>query len=141
MPAATGSRRVVAGVDGSPNSITALHRAVTEARRRLASLDVVLVIPGEPDPQAYAAGLEMLAQLLIQEYPHGLGVPVQRVVEHGDPARTLVHLACGADLLVLGARQCGRRGNLLGGEVVPACLDWATCPMLICAHEGQRAAV
>jgi len=140
MHAVTGSRRVVAGVDGSPNSIAALHRAVAEARRRLADLDVVLILPGTPDPVAYAAGLESLTRLLAREYPGGLGVPVQRVVEHGDPARVLVRLATGADLLVLGARANSRAGNPLGGDVVPVCLDWASCPLVICANHGERAA-
>ncbi len=141
MDAAAGSPRVVAGVHGTRNSVAALHRAVTEARRRAASLDVVLVIPGEPDPEAYAAGLEMLAGLLIHEFPSGLGVPVQRIVEHGDPARTLIQLSRGADVLVIGTRSGGPAGNPLGGEVVLDCLDWAGCPVIVCANHGVTAHV
>lgn len=139
MHAVTGPRRIVAGVDGSPNSIAALHRAVAEACRRPAGLDVVLVLPGTPDPAAYAAALESLTQLLAREYPRGLGVPVRRVVEHGDPARALVRQASGADLLVVGARANSGAGNPLGGDVVPVCLDWASCPMVVCANHGQHA--
>jgi nucleotide-binding universal stress UspA family protein len=141
MEGAAGSRRVVAGVDGTRNSIAALHRAVTEARRQAASLDVVLVIPGEPNPEAYAAGLDMLTELLIREFPPGLGVPVQRVVEHGDPGRTLVQVSRGADVLVIGARPGGAAGNPLGGEVVLECLDWAACPVIVCANHGVTAHV
>lgn len=139
MDAATPAHRVVAGVNGAANSVAALHRAVTEARRRGAGLDAVLVIPGEPDPQAYAAGLEMLTELLMREYPSGLGVPVQRVIEHGDPARALVELARGADVLVIGARSRPVAGHPLGGEVVLECLDWATCPVIVCADHGVTA--
>ena len=141
MDAAAGSRQVVAGVDGTPNSVAALHRAVTEARRRGTSLDVVLVIPGEPNPEAYAAGLEMLTGLLIHEFPRGLGVPVQRVVEHGDPARILVQLSRGAGVLVLGAPSAAAAGHPLSGEVVLGCLDGADCPVIVCANHGLTAGV
>jgi nucleotide-binding universal stress UspA family protein len=141
MDAAAGSPRVVAGVDGSPNSVAALHRAVTEARRRGTGLDVVLVIPGEPDPEAYAAGLEMLTGLLIHEFPSGPGVPVQRVIEHGDPAQILVQVSRGAAVLLLGARSAGPAGHPLSGAVVLGCLDMAGCPVIVCANHGMTAGV
>lgn len=54
MSASVAGRRVVVGVDGSANSIAALHRAVTEARDLAAALEVVLVIPGPPEPGGLA---------------------------------------------------------------------------------------
>jgi nucleotide-binding universal stress UspA family protein len=140
MNAAANPRRVVLGLDGSPNSIAALHRAVTEARRLGATLDAVLVLPGDPEPEAYAAGLRMLAGTLTREFPDGPGVPVRRMVEHGDPAEVLVRLADGASLLVLGARSNSAAGNPLGGDMVPVCLSRVRCPLAVCARHGQQAA-
>ncbi len=134
-------RRVVVGVDGSPNSVAALHRAVAEAQRGGSVLEVVLVIPGCPDPDAYAAALTKLSDILTLEYPDGLEVPIREKVEHGDPAGTLVELADGAALLVIGARSRSEAGNPLGGEVVPACMNRAPCPLAVCADHSQHAGV
>jgi len=140
MNAAANPRRVVLGLDGSPNSVAALRRAVTEARRLGATLDAVLILPGDPEPEAYAAGLRLLAGTLNREFPDGLGVPVRRVVEHGRPTDVLVRLADGASLLVLGARAHSEAGNPLGGDVVPVCLSRVRCPLAVCARHGQQAA-
>ncbi len=141
MNATAYPRRVIVGVDGSPNSVAALHRAVAEARRGGTVLEVVLVIPGCPDPDGYAAALIKLSDILTLEYPDGPGVPVREKVEHGDPATTLVELADGAALLVIGARARSEAAHPLGGEVVPVCLSRAPCPLAICADHSQRAGV
>ena len=141
MNASVAGRRIVVGVDGSPNSIAALHRAVNEARDLAAALEVVLVIPEPPEPGGLAAGLERISQILAREYPGPLQVPVIRRVEHGHPAKVLVRLAEGAQLLVLGARAHSEAGNPLGGDVVPACLNCALCPIAICADQGQHIGV
>ena len=134
-------RRVIVGVDGSPNSVAALHRAVAEARRGGSVLEVVLVVPGCPDPDAYASALIKLSGILTVEYPDGPEVPVRQKVEHGDPATTLVELADGAALLVIGARARSESGNPLGGEVVPVCMNRAPCPLAVCADHSQHAGV
>ena len=141
MNASVTERRVVVGLDGSPNSVAALHRAVTEARELAATLEVVLVNPGPPELSGQAAGLDWLEQILSREYPAPLGVPVVRRVEHGNPGKVLVRLAKGAQLLVLGARARSEAGNPLGGAVVPVCLSYAPCPIAICADRGQHIAV
>ncbi len=129
--------RVVVGVDGSPNSIAALRRAVTEAQRLDATLDVIYVIPGEPGPGAYAGGLRMLSTAMDMVCPAGPGVPVHYEIPHGVPAKTLVRYAEGAELLVIGARAHSQAGNPLGGDVVPVCLNWAPCHLIICADQGS----
>ena len=134
-------RRVIVGVDGSLNSIAALHRAVAEAHRGGSLVEAVLVIPGCPDPDAYASALAKLSDILTLEYPDGPEVPVRQKVEHGDPATTLVELADGAALLVIGARARSESGRPLGGEVVPACMNRAPCPLVICADHSQPAGV
>jgi K+-sensing histidine kinase KdpD len=43
----TAPRRIVVGIDGSPNSVSAPRRAVTQARQRHAELELVYVVtPG-----------------------------------------------------------------------------------------------
>ena len=141
MNASVTERRVVVGLDGSPNSIAALHRAVTEACAMAATLEIVLVDPGPPELSGQAAGLGWLEQILSREYPAPLGVPVLCRIEHGSPGKVLVRLAHGAQLLVLGARARSEAGNPLGGDVVPVCLSHAQCPIAICADQGQRITV
>ena len=141
MDASVTGRRVVVGLDGSRNSIAALHRAVTEARDMVATLEIVLVNPGPPELGGRAAGLDWLKQILSREYPGPLGVPVLCRVEHGSTGKVLVRLAHGAQLLVLGARARSEAGNPLGGDVVPVCLSYAQCPIAICADQGQHTAV
>ena len=129
--------RVVAGVDGSPNSIAALRRAVAEAQRRDATLDVLYVIDGDPGPGPYAQGLRMLSTAMDMVCPAGSGVPVRYEIEHGCPAQAIVAYAEGARLLVIGARAHSEAGNPLGGSVVWACLNRASCRMIICADQGS----
>ncbi|HTT51123.1 MAG TPA: universal stress protein [Streptosporangiaceae bacterium] len=140
MNAAANPRRVVLGLDGSPNSVAALHRAVAETARLGGTLDAVLVLPASAGPEAYAAGLRMLAGTLSHEYPHGPGVPVNCVVDHGRPADVLVRLADGARLLVLGAWPDPEAGDVIGGGVVAACLSRVRCPLAVCAGHGQPTA-
>ena len=141
MNASVTERRVVVGLDGSRNSIAALHRAVTEARDMAATLEIVLVYPGPPELGGQAAGLDWLEQILSREYPAPLGVPVVLPRRARQPGKVLVRLAHGAQLLVLGARARSEAGNPLGGDVVPVCLSYAQCPIAICADQGQRTTV
>jgi nucleotide-binding universal stress UspA family protein len=122
-------------VDGSPNSLAALGRAIAQARLRHAGLDVVRVIPedaGEPAAAAARAGLrELIARL-------GPDVPVRLRVERGDPAAVLLVVSAGAELLVIGARAHSAHGNMFGGGTVPRCLDYAQCHVDVCAdHHGD----
>ena len=130
-------RCIVVGVDGSPNSLAALQRAACLGRERSAGLAIVYVIPADSSPAAETSGYELLGMSVGSIAPHGLGVPADRVVARGDPARKLVELSAAAELLVIGGRIHCEHGNLLGGDVVPYCLAHANCPVAICA--GQRA--
>jgi nucleotide-binding universal stress UspA family protein len=132
--------RIVVGVDGTPNSLAALRRAVYQARERGACLDIVYVIPAGSNEAAEASGYEMLDISVRQVAPQGLGGPAHRIVARGEPAEILVRCSAGADLLVIGARIHSEYGNLLGGDVVPYCLSRASCPVDICADQRARAA-
>jgi len=54
----TAPRRIVVGVDGSPNSVAALRRAVTQAGRRHAELELVYVVAPGAGRLAIEAGTQ-----------------------------------------------------------------------------------
>lgn len=127
-----GHRRVVVGVDGSENSVAALHLAVTQARRRHAELDVIHVVPPDADEAEVSDGAAMLAALVGREFPLGPGVEVRRRVERGDPAPILLGASADADLLVLGGREDDGHSRLFGSRTVGRCLEHGRCPVEVC---------
>jgi nucleotide-binding universal stress UspA family protein len=132
------AHRVVVGVDGSPNSLAALRRAIAQARLRNAELDVVRVLPEDADEPTAAAARTGLRELIARLGPDGPGVPVRLRVERGDPAAVLLVVSAGAELLVIGARAHSAHGNMFGGDTVPRCLDYAQCHVDVCAdHHGD----
>jgi hypothetical protein len=135
QPGAGSRRRVVVGVDGTPNSLAALRRAAYQARKRDAELDDV--IPAGANGAAEASGYEMLNMSVRHIFPHGLHGPADRIVARGKAAQTLVRLSAGPELLVIGARIHSECGNLPGGGVVPYCLSRASCPVDIRAPFAQ----
>ncbi|MGW2248772.1 universal stress protein [Kitasatospora sp. NPDC001660] len=141
--------RVIVGVSGSLHSLTALHRAVDEARARQAVLVPVLAwtpVGGERNYRAQpcppllrtweeAAG-ERLERALDEAFG-GLpvGVRVEPLVVRGETGPVLTRLADRADdLLVVGAGQQGAvRGSLhrlLRRSVSRYCLAHARCGVL-----------
>lgn len=130
-------RCVIAGVDGSPNSIAALRRAATEAQQRHARLDVVRVITPGRTPGLVRTGTEWLRlrTLVAQTIPHAQHLTTRLKVEHGEPAKTLVKAAERAELLVIGAQERAERGSLFGGDTVPYVLGNAPCPVILCTGQ------
>ena len=133
----TPPRRVVAGVDGSPNSVAALRRAVAQAGLRHAELEVVCVIAEDAGAHMAASALTMLRDTLAVVSPDGVGVPARLRVERGEPALALLAVCGDAELLVIGARANSRHGNMFGGRTVPRCLDYAHCQVDVCADHGE----
>jgi nucleotide-binding universal stress UspA family protein len=141
-------RCVIVGVDGSPNSIAALHRAAKEAAERGARLDVVQVIDRNrrggalPGPTRLAAWLR-LRNLVAGELPRAQHVTTRLRIAHGSPPGALVRAAAKAELLVVGARGHSEHGGgLLGGDTVSRLLGAAPCEVIICADQavGRRGA-
>jgi len=126
------SHRVVVGVDGSDNSVAALHLAAAQARQRHAALDIVHVVP----PDAYQAqvndGTVLLEAIISREFPGGLEMAVDRRVERGDPAPILLYASAGAELLVIGERDGDGHSKLFGSRTVRRCLDHGRCPVEVC---------
>ena len=134
----TARRRIVVGVDGSPNSVAALRRAAAQADLRHAELELVYVVAPGAGPLAIKAGTQQLTDVVGRAFPDGPGAPARLVVESGEPAAVLVRLSASAELLVIGARAHSEEGNLLGGVTVPRCLDRAFCPVDICADQAAH---
>lgn len=138
--------RIVVGIDDSPAAADALRWALDEARRRSASLEVVhtwvfpLVgeVPGGVVDDL-VADLEGGAKKMLDEVVDRIvgadpGVEVVRRVLEGGPARILIDVAGGADLLVVGSRGRGGFAGLLLGSVALQCVHHAPCPVVVVRH-------
>ena len=153
-------QRIVVGVDGSPESLAALQWAYDEATAHEAEL-VVCYAYGTPEaynPYALAyvtsAGAEgddvpipeassrvatsresaerVLNAVIGELLPSTPGARVTPLAVEGDrPARTLIELAEGADLLVVGSRGRGGFSGLVLGSVSQQCAQHAPCPVAI----------
>ncbi|MYT33185.1 MULTISPECIES: universal stress protein [unclassified Streptomyces] len=141
--------RVVAGVSGSLGSLTALHRAASEARVTGAALWAVLaweppggniVHRGGPCPEPMAAWRNMAAERLIEALETafgttGPGVPLEPRVVLGTPGTALLAVADHPDdLLVIGAGARGPLRRALWPSVSRYCLARACCPVLAVPH-------
>lgn len=133
-------RRVVVGVDGSPQSLDALRMAARVAPVFAAELDAVIAwhhpvsnamapLIAEFDPAADAATIVRAAvdEAFGDRVPAGLRVQRQE----GHPARVLLDASVGAELLVVGSRGHGGFVGLLLGSVSAHCVEHAVCPVLV----------
>jgi nucleotide-binding universal stress UspA family protein len=130
------ARRIVVGVDGSPDSADALAWAAHEARLRGADLEVLYAIFFRSEL------LEQYPDLLQQERSI-LGAAVARAREleptvettgrttDPPPAKALIEASVGADLLVVGSRGLGGFKRLELGSVSQQCAHHAACPVVI----------
>ena len=136
---------VVVGVDGSPVSEAAVAYAFAQAsdlRQPLVAVhswtDPVTssvlgaALPLVHDPVAYAQDQEvLLAESLAgwsEKFPD---VPVDRRVVHGPAVPSLVKVAEGASMLVVGCRGRGAAASILLGSVSHGVLHLATCPVAV----------
>jgi nucleotide-binding universal stress UspA family protein len=133
--------RIVVGIDGSSDADTALRWAAKEARRRGATLQVVLVcsdakfgryIEESGAHSAVAAGQEIIDAAVAALGP--TGVTTERSAVKGHPAQVLVDAAASADLLVVGPRGLGRTRGAIQGSVSHACAHRSPAPLAIIPH-------
>lgn len=149
--------RIVVGVDGSDPSKEALLWASQEAELSGALLEVVWVwempitaqgrvmqVPGELD---YAVEAEHKLQETIRgvlgdSYDSQSRWPSTRlktVVLEGRPGSTLLEVAKGADMLVVGHSRHRAAVGMLLGSVSEHCIGQASCPVVV-VHSWKRAA-
>ncbi|MFI9271468.1 universal stress protein [Kitasatospora sp. NPDC052896] len=137
--------RVIVGVSGSLNSLTALHRAVDEARARRAVLVPVLAwtpVGGEanyrvhPCPHLLRAWEQAAVERLERAFDDAFGgfptgVELDPLVIRGETGPALVQFADRPDdLLVVSTGRQGGLRRLLHGSVSRYCLAHATCPVV-----------
>lgn len=137
---------IVAGVDGSEQSIHAAQRAVDLARLTGGKVTLVTVVrPPEgwwglegapPSPEALAAAVvagrrEVLDRVI--EAIDASGVELETAEEIGDPAGRIIAICedRNADLLVLGRRGAGLVERMMLGSVADRLAHHAPCPVLI----------
>jgi nucleotide-binding universal stress UspA family protein len=147
---ATGPR-IVAGVDGSQSSLSALRWAIRQAGLTGASVDAVIAwqYPDAAGGYGWApTGLEgsvdfqSSAQQIVAAAIGGTADPGSdslirpRVVE-GLAAQVLLDASDGADLLVVGSRGHGGFAEALLGSVSQHCVHHAHCPVVVI--HGQTA--
>ena len=134
--------RIVVGVDGSASSIKALEWALEQARRTGAKVEAV---QAWEVPTMYGSGMMVLPggeefdksarQSLEAAVNNALGgrtdVPVEHHTVGGHPAKSLIDMAEGADLLVVGSRGHGGFVGTLVGSVSQYCVSHASCPVVV----------
>jgi nucleotide-binding universal stress UspA family protein len=132
------TRRIVVGVDGSPNASAALRWALSHAQALEAEVTAVLAwqMPFLSHPGAFDSGeVEGWAKAAlldaVTEAAPAPAVPLEAVVAEGDPTESLTEAAKGADLLVVGARGRGRFAPMAIGWVAVSCAAHAPCPVVI----------
>ena len=138
--------RIVVGVDGSPESIQALKWAAALAPTLDAGITAIAAWHLETTFSAYAATewdpeadakqvlMDALAEAFGGHLPEGLRGECCR----GQSAQVLIEQGKEARLLIVGSRGRGGFAGLLLGSVSQACVEHATCPVLV-VHRGTTA--
>jgi nucleotide-binding universal stress UspA family protein len=137
-------RRIVVGVDGSPESVAALRWACREASLRAAEVHAVLALESAchqvasyavPTPRrtsgSWGAAREVLRRSVAETASLYPGVTVRTEITEGLAARVLLDHARDADMLVLGRTSHGPDSYRGAGPVIRVCLRAAPCPVVI----------
>ena len=137
--------RIVAGVDGSPSSLSALRWAIRQAAVTGAAVDAVIAwyYPAATVGYGWApTGMDVgfdfketaekvLADAIASAVGSGSNVAVRSHVVEGNPAQVLLDACDGADLLVVGSRGHGGFAGALLGSVSQHCVHHALCPVVV----------
>jgi nucleotide-binding universal stress UspA family protein len=139
------SKPIIAGTDGSGDSLRAVEWAAREAALRRASLQIVCVaaLPprmswhqpsGRPDDVG-AAGYESYARALTAASERASELEPELAIEtrllFGSPARTLAETTTGASMLVVGSRGAGLFSALVLGSASRYAATHGRCPVVV----------
>jgi nucleotide-binding universal stress UspA family protein len=134
------NHRIVVGIDGSENSLSALKWAAQQAHLTGSSLEVVMswewplygsgfILPDIYDPES---DTHKMVEDAIQKVRGAFdGVNFEPVVVEGHPAPVLTEAALGADLLVVGSRGHGEFSGMLLGSVSEYCTHHVSSPITV----------
>ena len=139
-------KQIVVGVDGSDSSRAALQWAYEEAAHHDASLVAVSTwhppaLPlgpgyGSMPPEGYETQPERDARELLEKLtgelePREPAVDVRISISKGNPAKVLIDMSQGADLVVVGSRGRGGFAGMLLGSVSQHLVAHAACPVVV----------
>ena len=140
--------RIVVGVDGSETSKAALAWALDEARRRKAAVDVVHTwympwsigyhYAADVPYEAVEENARRLLATMVDEADTSDVASVEQILRSDGPARVLLEIAKGADLLVVGSRGLGGFTGLLMGSVSAQVVHHAPCPVVVIPPAGTE---
>ena len=141
--------RIVAGVDGSDSSLSALRWAIRQAGLTGAAVDAVAAwrypaagygyvpVGSEEDFDFEAITEKVLADAIGSTLEPGSDVRVHSHVIEGIAAQVLIDASQGAELLVLGSRGHGGFTEALLGSVSQHCVHYARCPVVVIRDQDQ----
>ena len=141
-----GRHRIVAGVDGSPACMHALHWAADEAKRRNVDLEVVhawqLPFTGPYPvvaPVTDIARYEEDAQRILDGAVDALSTstPPAKLLHLGSASSVLLEASGGADLIVVGTRGAGGMERFLLGSTSTQIVHHAACPVVVVPSKGD----
>lgn len=149
-PAMEQQSEVVVGVDGSPESMTAVEWAALDAARRHRRLHVVhayawpVVYPplGAQQTPALRKAIREAAERVVDAAvaragQAAAGVPVTTTLAVEPAATALLHAAQHADSVVVGSRGLGGFTGLLLGSVGVQLAAHAPCPAVVVRRAGE----
>ncbi|MCL2595149.1 MAG: universal stress protein [Promicromonosporaceae bacterium] len=141
---ATGLRRIIVGVDGSPTAEAALTLAIQQAKAWDAELvavsgvpmatgaGVLAWLPAQVDHEQVLADVKAGLDNIVDRFEaQADGLKIKRIVLDGTGAELLTEFSTAADLLVVGSRGRGGFRGLLMGSTSQAVLHHSACPVLV----------
>jgi nucleotide-binding universal stress UspA family protein len=141
--------RIVAGVDGSDSSLSALRWAIRQAGLTGAAVDAVAAwhypvssygyVPvGDAEDYDFQKITEkVLSDAISGSLEPGSDVRVRSHAVEGHAAQVLIDASDGADLLVVGSRGHGGFTEALLGSVSQHCVHYAHCPVVVIRGQDQ----
>jgi nucleotide-binding universal stress UspA family protein len=150
------AKTIVAGTDGSDESLRAVEWAAREAALRETALRIVSVPvswpdAGPPGKFSYVISQELVAEAERKDADRALagaagraawlvpGLQVDTAIIDGPPAQALLDAAAGASMLVVGFRGAGGFPGMMLGPVSRYVATHAPCPVVITRDETVTA--
>jgi nucleotide-binding universal stress UspA family protein len=144
------SKPIVAGTDGSEESLRAVDWAAREAVLRGAPLRIVSAAALLPrmSTREDTSGYDTVTDVLLKERDHALAAAAERAAGaapgllidtdplDGQPAQAVTDSGSGALMLVLGSRGVGAFTALLLGSISRYAASHASCPVVVVRDEA-----